>query len=82
MCSSQENSEAGHQDILRIGTVAFQVQHEYNCLFESDLLRLNVFGKMRLKRALLEGAGFMQSKSEHSCLATFISYVIFHKVIS
>ena len=60
----------------------FQAQHEYNCLFESDLLQLNVFGKMRLKRALLEGAGFMQSKSEHSCLATFISYVIFHKVIS
>ena len=37
----------------------FHAQHEYNYLFDSDMLTLNVFGRMRLKRALLKGAGFI-----------------------
>ena len=38
----------------------FQDPKEYDYLFEEDRLQLNCFGKMCLKRALLEGAGFIQ----------------------
>ena len=37
----------------------FHVEKEVSYLFNSDKATLNEFGRMRLKKALMEGAGFI-----------------------
>ena len=60
LCAAVKKIQKQYTRIFYVpAQLQFQARHEYNCLFESNLLQLSVFGKMQLKRALLEGAGFI-----------------------